>query len=72
LVPHRYEALLIFGPDTELLNCPRLGRSRVRRINEADKGRFRSSEAADLPSGDAPPANTEWKSERFVLAVAEL
>jgi hypothetical protein len=49
----RYEALLIFWPDGELLDRPLFGRSRVRNIDQADERGGRSSHAADLPGRDA-------------------
>lgn len=51
---HSYKAASIFGPDVELLDCPLFGRGRVRRVNEANKGRWRSPKATDLPSCDMP------------------
>jgi hypothetical protein len=55
---HRDEPVAILRPDGELLDGPLFSRSRVRRVNEADKGRGRSPKAADLPSGDALPLTT--------------
>jgi hypothetical protein len=52
-VRHRYEAVPIFAPDPNLLDGALFGASRVRRVNEANEGRWRSTEAADLPSRDA-------------------
>jgi hypothetical protein len=59
LVTHRDEAPSIFRPYVELLDCPLFGADRVRRVYEADKGRWRSPQPANLPSGDpAPPTLT--------------
>ena len=76
---HRYEAVPIFAPDPNLLDGALFGRGRVRRIYEANKGRWRSPEAADLPSRDAPPQTTlyayahpcaEYKPARRAIRVA--
>ena len=55
LMAHRDQALLIFRPDGELFDRPLFAASSVRGVNESDKSRRRSSEAADWPSGDSPP-----------------
>ena len=54
-MPYRDQALLIFGPDGKFLDRPLFGACRVWRVNEANKGRWCSPEAADLPSGDPAP-----------------
>jgi hypothetical protein len=55
LVTHRDEALSIFRPYVELLDRPLFGRRLIRRVYEANKGRWRSPQPANLPSGDPAP-----------------
>ncbi len=50
---HRDQALVIFGPNGELLDGSLDGADFIGRVNEANKGRWRSPEAANLPSGNA-------------------
>jgi len=55
--------------DIELLDRALFGGDCVGRINEADKGRWRSPQPANLPSGDpAPPTLTLTHAPRFRTA----
>jgi hypothetical protein len=57
-VPHRDQALLIFGPNGELLDRPFFGAGGIWRVNETNKGRWRSPKATNLPSGALDPTFT--------------
>jgi hypothetical protein len=52
-VAHRDKTVPILFADSKLFDRALFGRCRVRRVNEADKSRWRSPQPADLPSRDA-------------------
>jgi hypothetical protein len=54
-VTHRDQALLILAPNVKLFDRPLFGGNGIGCVNEADKGRWRSPQATNQPSGFMPP-----------------